>query len=208
MSRTLSRPARYAALGAVLALGLTACATADAESSATATAGEHDHDEDGHDHDEEESESGSTEQASATPRLVMTYDGGIVVVDANSLEVEADIELDGFNRLNSLGDGRHVAVSTTGGFQILDAGTWSQAHGDHYHYYTGEISLTDLMVEAETPGHVVVHDGYSILFDDGTGHVSAFYTSDWTHLVEEGHLDVVREYDAEEAHHGVAVLTE
>ncbi len=52
---------------------------------------------------------------------MVTYDGGIVVLDASSLEVLADFELDGFNRLNSVGDGRHVGVSTSGGWALVDS---------------------------------------------------------------------------------------
>ncbi|MDN4473842.1 hypothetical protein [Demequina zhanjiangensis] len=203
MSRTLSLPARYGTLGVALALGLTACATADAAGDASPS--EH---ADDHAHEEGEAQHGASEASAQTPRLVMTYDGGIVVVDANSLELEADLELEGFNRINPLGDGRHVAVSTAGGFQVLDAGTWSSAHGDHAHYFTGPASLTELMVAAEQPGHVVVHDGLTTLFDDGTGDVSVFHADDWAHMVEEGHLDTIRTYTTAAAHHGVAVTTD
>ncbi|WP_084079530.1 hypothetical protein [Demequina sp. NBRC 110057] len=202
----LKRPALIAGAG-VLMLALAGCATDAAdETSATASATAEAHDE--HDHDHEAEEAAATENAAKTPRLVATYDGGIVVLDASTLETVSDIELAGFNRLNDAGDGRHVAVSTTGGFQILDAGTWSQAHGDHSHYFTSEPALTELTIEATTPGHVVNHDGLTALFDDGTGEVTVVESDEWTHMVEEGHLDVVSEYTADEAHHGVAVATE
>ncbi|WP_284328205.1 hypothetical protein [Demequina litorisediminis] len=64
------------------------------------------------------------------------------------------------------------------------------------------------MIEATTPGHVVNHDGYTAFFDDGTGHVTVVDSAEWEHMVEEGHLDLVREYTTEAAHHGVAVATE
>ncbi|WP_084099964.1 hypothetical protein [Demequina sp. NBRC 110051] len=210
ITRALKRPRLLAGAG-VLILGLAGCASGDAESASQPTASataeahdDHDHEDEGHD---EHEDAAATESAAATPRLVATYDGGIVVLDASTLETVADIELTGFHRLNSAGDGRHVGVSTTGGFEILDAGTWSEAHGDHAHYFTAEPALTDLVVEAETPGHLVNHDGYSALFDDGTGHVVVVDSAEWTHMVEEGHLDVVREYTTEAAHHGVAVAT-
>jgi len=202
---TLQRRAAAAAGAAAFALLLTACATTDAETEASADA-EHEH-EDDHDHDEETT-SASTEMAAQTPRIVVTYDGGVLVLDANTLEVEGDLELDGFTRLNSVGDGRHVAVSTTGGFAILDAGTWSSAHGDHYHYFTADPALTELKLEAETPGHVVVHDGLTAFFDDGTGDVTVVHADEWEHMIEENHFDVVREYTTADAHHGVAVATE
>src|SRR5690606_1489874 len=53
--------------------------------------------------------------------VVATYDGGIYIIDPESLDVVEDIELEGFNRLNPAGDGRHVLVSTSTGFRVLDA---------------------------------------------------------------------------------------
>ncbi len=79
------------------------------------------------------------ERHSATPRLSLSYDGGILVLDATTLEQVADLPVDGFVRLNSAGNGRHVLVSETGGFRVLDAGTWTKAHGDHGHHYTAEL---------------------------------------------------------------------
>ncbi|WP_062524220.1 hypothetical protein [Demequina rhizosphaerae] len=201
----LAKRAATLAGASALVLSLAACATDDTEATTSADAVEvESHD----DHDHEESTSASTEMSAQTPRIVVTYDGGILVLDANTLETEADIELAGFNRLNVAGDGRHVGVSTTGGFQILDAGTWSQAHGDHAHYFTTTPSLTDLMIAAETPGHLVVHDGLAAFFDDGTGKVTVVEADEWEHMVEEGHLDIVREYTTADAHHGVAVASD
>src|SRR5699024_3731865 len=111
----------------------------------------------------------TVEQRAATPRLVATYDGGLLVLDSGTLETVADIPLDGFARVNPAGDGRHVAVSTEGGFRLLDAGTWTEPHGDHSHHYTSAPTLTDAGVDAGTPGHVVVHDGKTAFFDDGSG---------------------------------------
>jgi outer membrane protein assembly factor BamB len=181
-----------AALGLVLPLAILAgCSTgdsaADTTSEPTATA----------------EESAATEAATVTPRLALTYDGGIQVLDATTLEQVADIELDGFNRLNGAGDGRHVFVSTTGGFQLLDAGTWGEPHGDHSHYYTSDPRLTGETFAAETPGHVVVHDGRTALFDDGTGDITVFDSSEAAEPDRE-----LREYTTPSAHHGVAVELE
>ncbi|GIG26006.1 zinc metallochaperone AztD [Cellulomonas denverensis] len=142
----------------------------------------------------------SAESASLKPRLVLTYDGGIQVLDATTLEPVADLELDGFNRVNPAGDGRHVMVSTAGGFQVLDAGTWEQAHGDHAHYFVAEPRLTDLVYDAETPGHVVVHEGRTALFDDGTGQVTIVDSADIADPDTER-----RAFTTPQAHHGVAV---
>ena len=207
-----------AALFGILALGLAACGattpsdTASASASASETGDEHhdEHgDEEGHEGHDHEGEAGAaTEASSRTPRLALTYDGGILVVDANTLETVADLTAEGFNRLNAVGDGRHVAVSTTGGWAILDAGTWSEPHGDHDHYWTSEPALHEVILEAEKPAHVVVHDGLTTFFDDGTGEVTVVHADDWTEAVEHGHLHPIREYQTAQPHHGVAVATE
>ncbi|WP_338403909.1 zinc metallochaperone AztD [Cellulosimicrobium arenosum] len=141
-----------------------------------------------------------SEAATVTPRLVLTHDGGIEILDATTLEPVGDVELPGFNRVNPAGDGRHVLVSTTGGFQVLDAGTWAEPHGDHSHYYTADPLLTDVTYAAEKPGHVVVHDGRTALFDDGTGDVVVLDSA----AVADG-PDGARTLTTPAAHHGVAV---
>ncbi|WP_247600977.1 zinc metallochaperone AztD, partial [Cellulomonas hominis] len=142
----------------------------------------------------------ATEVATAKPRLVLTYDGGIQVLDADTLELVADLSLEGFNRVNAAGDNRHVMVSTTGGFRVLDAGTWSEPHGDHSHSYTSDPVLTDVTWSAEKPGHVVPHEGRTALFDDGTGTITVLDSGEVGDAGAE-----VREPTTPSAHHGVAV---
>lgn len=67
------------------------------------------------------------EKSAASPRLVLTHDGGLTVFDAESLEPISEIPLEGFLRLSNTGDGRHLAVSAEGGFHLLDTGSWSEA---------------------------------------------------------------------------------
>lgn len=141
------------------------------------------------------------ERGTAVTRLAVSYDGGVQVLDADTLEVVADLPAEGYLRLNPAGDGRHVLVSTAGGFQVLDAGTWSEEHGDHAHHFTVDPLLTDVTFPAEKPGHVVVHDGRTALFDDGTGEVTVL---DAAH-VGEGPSDEARSLRTPHAHHGVAV---
>lgn len=143
------------------------------------------------------------EASGPEPRLAVSYDGGVLVLDAESGEVLDSEEIDGFVRLNPAGDGRHVFVNTSDGFTLLDLGSWTEAHGDHGHSYTTDPALTDLTIAAEEPGHVVVHDGITTLFDDGTGDITSFASADLTDAVG-GDLDV-EEFGSEEAHHGVAV---
>jgi len=143
-----------------------------------------------------------TEAPAVRPRLALSYDGGVAVLDAGSLELVGTVALDGFVRLNAAGDGRHALVSTTGGFHVLDVGTWGEAHGDHAHYFNAAPLLTDVVFPAETPGHVVVHAGRTVLFDDGTGTVLAVDSS----AVGAGPAaGDPRGLTTPEAHHGVAV---
>ena len=143
---------------------------------------------------------GGTESASATPRLAVTHDGGVMVVDVSSGEVVAEEELEGFVRASPAGDGRHVLISGAGGWQTLDLGSWSHEHGDHGHHYTGTPGLTGVTFPAEEPGHVVAHDGLTTLFDDGTGTAASFEVDD----LADGEPEVTA-YDTGGAHHGVAV---
>lgn len=144
-----------------------------------------------------------SEEAAHVPRLALTYDGGIQVLDATTLEVVADTPLAGFTRLNPAGDERHLLASTTGGFQVLDVGVWAEPHGDHAHYYSADPALLDLLYPAEVPGHVVVHDGRTVLFDDGTGQVTVVDSA----AVADPDAELT-EYTTPTAHHGVAVALE
>lgn len=152
---------------------------------------------------EEDHASDVREAATASPRLALTYDGGVQVLDALTLEVVADLPLEGFVRLNPAGDGRHVLVSTDEGFRVLDAGTWAEAHGDHAHHYVSDPALTDVVWPAEKPGHAVVHAGRTVLFDDGTGEVVSV-PSEEVAAGPDGAHDV-RTTTTPSAHHGVAV---
>lgn len=142
-----------------------------------------------------------TEQRGATPRLAATYDGGVLVLDAGTLDVVADLPVEGYNRLAPAGDDRHVAVSTSGGFRLLDTGTWAEPHGDHAHHYTAAPRLTEVRVEATKPGHVVVHDGWTTFFDDGTGEITVIGSAEVADVAAER-----REVPSADAHHGVAVV--
>ncbi|MCV7279356.1 hypothetical protein H7J88_06820 [Mycolicibacterium flavescens] len=140
------------------------------------------------------------ERGSATPRLALSYDGGILVVDAATLAPVADIPVEGFVRLNSAANGRHVLVSQTDGFAVLDMGTWSDEHGDHAHHYTATPRLTDMRFGGAQPGHVVAHDQKLTLFSDGTGTVDVVDPEALLDGESEPLASLTRE-----PHHGVAV---
>ena len=117
--------------------------------------------------------------------LVTTYDGGLHVLDGTTLAVAADIPLSGFNRVSPAGDDRHVIVSTSEGFQVLDAGA---------------ATLTDVRFPGAEPGHVVRHAGRTVLFTDGTGQVRVIDPATFGTGAPS-----VQEYTTPEPHHGVAV---
>ncbi|TQK72503.1 zinc metallochaperone AztD [Nocardioides sp. SLBN-35] len=142
----------------------------------------------------------ATEVDGPRPRLAMTYDGGVLVLDAETGKVLLNEEREGFLRLNPAGDERHVLVSGAGGLTALDTGAWTEEHGDHGHSWTAEPRLTDFTIAAEEPGHVVPHHGRTTVFDDGTGQITAFDPADLADGTPE-----VETFRAEQAHHGVAV---
>jgi outer membrane protein assembly factor BamB len=83
---------------------------------------------------------------------------------------------------------------------VLVVGTWSEPHGDHSHSYTADPVLTDLLYPAEKPGHVVVHEGRTALFDDGTGEITVVDSAE----IADPDADT-RALTTPAAHHGVAV---
>lgn len=135
-----------------------------------------------------------------TPRVALTYDGGIVVLDGTTLELEGDMPIDGFTRLNPAGDGRHALVTVPEGFQVLDLGTWTDSSGSQQ----AEPKLTDLMFEADTAGHVVQHGDKTILYADGTSDTTIYTTDDL--LEDPNSLPATEVIEGEEAHHGVSIV--
>lgn len=156
------KPVRLPVAVATMALALTACGSGAQQAAAPA------------------------EPGPAVPDpIVTTYDGGVLVLDGKTLAVAEDIPLPGFNRLNPAGDAEHVMVSTSTGFQALNA-----VHAQ----------LTDVRFPAPKPGHVVRNAGRTVLFSDGTGEVTSFDTAELA-----GGAPATDKHTAAEAHHGVAV---
>lgn len=118
--------------------------------------------------------------------LVATYDGGLYVLDGDTLEVKQDVPRDGFLRVNPAGDDAHVLVTTADGFRVLDA-----ARG----------RLTEETFAAADPGHVVPHGERTVLFADGSGEITAFDPHD----LGDG-LPPVEKFTTPQPHHGVAVV--
>ncbi|MFF2397853.1 zinc metallochaperone AztD [Nocardia sp. NPDC058114] len=155
-SRTTTMVALSAALASAMALS--GCGTADS----------------GHDH---------PHTPGAEP-IALTYDGGIYVLDGASLAQRGEVKIDGYNRLNPVGDDDHLMVSTKDGFRVLDA---------------YEAAFTGTQFPAAKPGHVVRHAGKTVLFADGSGEVTVLDTAQ----VDSGKPTEV--YKAAAPHHGVAI---
>ena len=139
---------------------------------------------------------GTTAASAADPadkhgRVAVSFPGGISVLDGTTLEEVETFESEEFTRLNAAGDGRHIFVTTTAGFQLLD---------------TVEPKLTDLVVDAAAAGHVVRHAGNTVLFDDGTGTTTILETDELA--TADGTLPDVRTHTADSAHHGVSIVLE
>ncbi len=169
-----AHPSRLLALGAggLLAAGCSSDADADADADAEGDAT-------GAPSSAAPSSAPAESVPAPQPRITLTYDGGLLVLDA-------------------AGDGRHALVTTEEGFQVLDAGVWTDGDSS----YAGGSALTDDVFAAEEAGHVVVHGERTVLFSDGTGDVTSFETADL--LTAEG-LPETRAWESEAAHHGVAI---
>lgn len=176
MMKMMSKSIRGRALtGTAMALAistvLTACGGAESSSSTDTTSGR---------------------TASATPAvaiqepLVATFDGGLYILDGESLKLAATIDLPGFNRVNPAGDKDHVVVSTDSGFRVLDA---------------TDQALTGIEYKGAKPGHVVRHAAKTVLFTDGTGEVDVFDPT----ALSGGKKPAGRTYTSAEPHHGVAI---
>ena len=191
-----------ASLVAVAALALAGCSdspgkTGGSQTTATADA-----------NDSKEGNSGGEkaqrkEVSSLKPRLVVSYDGGLLTLEGATGKVLADVKKGGFLRLNPAGDGRHVVVSDGDVFRLFDVGLIAQRHEDHYHYYVASPRLTSAQIKAPKAGHVVNHAGRTSLFSDGDGTVQTFAAD----ALKDGKLDPseIKAFKGGDAHHGVAV---
>ena len=134
--------------------------------------------------------------AEGQSRIALTTDGAILVLDASTLELQAELPIDGFTRVSAAGDASTVFVVTEEGFRVLDTGADDSS----------EPVLTDLVYEAQAAGHVVRHAGRTILFADGTGDTTIINTDDLasaTDALPEGEV-----VPALAPHHGVSIVLE
>lgn len=130
-------------------------------------------------------------EAAATERIAVTYPHGIAVLDGTTLETVKEFDTEEFTRVNPFGDGRTIAVTTSRGFQMLD---------------TAKPALTDLTIPATTAGHVVAHDGKTLLYDDGTGGTTILDTNAFSGGYAAAPTG--ERHKAASAHHGVSIALE
>lgn len=170
---TTRRTPRFAGLAGIAGIVLlaTACSTGPTTNTADDASG------------------GGSGSTNSEGHVAVSYEGGIAVLDATTLEIVEEFDSEEFTRLNAAGDGAHVFVTTSKGFQLLDTVT---------------PELTDLTYAATTPGHVVRHGGKTVLFDDGTGKTTII---DAAELAKAGgSLPEASTYTAAAPHHGVSIV--
>ena len=183
MRSTTIRRGALTVLTSASFLGLAACSSSDGPSDAADTAPT-----------PTATSSGAAGAAPTPPRVAVSYEGGVLVLDGTTLEVVADLDSEEFTRLNPAGDGRHVMVTVADGFQLLDTGAGTES---------GEAELTDVVYPADTPGHVVAHAGRTVMYADGTSDTTVVDSDS----LAEG--DAAAETIAgDEAHHGVSIVLE
>lgn len=161
---------------------------------------DHNHDDHGHGgHDDK-----ATETLEASPRLVVATETGVAVLD-EKLVTLATFTTEARPTLTTVHDGRHVAAvqGTAGKVNIIDAGSWAQGHGEHFHYFTAEPALLDEALKGGKPVHVVGH---------AKAHVTAVYFDEagsaqllTTEALEHHELDDLKTTGAKAPHHGVIV---
>ena len=146
----------------------------------------------------------TTEVSAVTPRILLSHEDGLTLLDAESGEVVKEQDITGFKRLSNAGNGKDVLVTTGKGWEVFSTGIQAKAHGDHFHNYESAPGMTGVTFPGEHPGHVVTHNGRTTLFGDGTGAIRTF---DSAHLdkATPDLMPVMTEAETEDPHHGVAL---
>ena len=122
----------------------------------------------------------TTEVSAVTPRILLSHEDGLTLLDAESGEVVREQDVPGFTRLSNAGNGKDVLVTTGNGWEVFSTGIQAKAHGDHVHNYESAPGMTGVTFPGEHPGHVVTHNGKTTLFADGTGAIGPSTRPTWT----------------------------
>jgi hypothetical protein len=119
------------------------------------------------------------EHARPQPRLVVAdgSDGSVRVYDARrGGRALRQLRVAGPAALTVVEGGRYV-IATQGvqnRVDAIDAGAWSEAHGDHHHHHTQPPKLLPFRLSVPKPVHVVPHDDEVAIFADGDGTARVF----------------------------------
>ena len=143
------------------------------------------------------------ETDAAVSRLVVSYPDHVAVLDAVTLEVEGTFKTDSAPYVQVGADGRHVftLAHQDERVRLVDSGTWTEAHGDHGHYYAADPVWGAYDVDGLSY-HVVSDDERSVVWLDDAGE---FQVIDADHLADPTIEPTV--ITVAEPHHGVAVPT-
>ncbi len=190
MSRPLTRTPALTGFAVLATALLAACGGADA-SSETETATR----------SEETRSAEPTQTDHAEPRAVVAYPDHVAVMDAEQLTDIASFDVKNTPYLAPAADGRHVFAlqHTEKLVRVVDAGSWTESHGDHGHSYVVEPSRPDLELKG-TSYHAVSDDERTVVWDDDAGNFDVVEKSD----LEDGTAQP-KTIDLKDAHHGVAV---
>ncbi|MFD1858917.1 hypothetical protein EHW97_05730 [Aeromicrobium camelliae] len=143
--------------------------------------------------------SGASEEAEAQYHLVAAdaETGAVAIIDlldesVDTVEVAAPVT-------SLASDGRFAYVGADEWTHVLDTGVWTWPHGDHNHYYRGE--LADLDAHGWGDGHAIGGFGTATAaFDDASGEVTVVDRD----ALEDGEVTTAT-FDAGEPHHGFAL---
>lgn len=140
-----------------------------------------------------------TDEAEA--RLVVAYEDAVKVLDAGDLSEIASFAVDSAPYVEIAADGRHVFTleHQQKRVRIVDAGTWTEAHGDHGHSYAVAPSRLDAVIEG-TVYHAISDSAQSVIWNDDTGDIEVIDAADF----EDGFV-TPRIIERNDVHHGVAV---
>lgn len=144
------------------------------------------------------------EVATVKPRILLSDDEGLTLLDAETGEVLKEQALAGFKRLSNAGNGKDVMVITEKGWEVFSTGIKKQAHGDHFHNYESEPGMTGVVFSGDDADHVVTHNGKTNLFADGTGSINTFFSDDLDKATPDL-PPVTEDMTTDAAHHGVAL---
>ncbi|MCT2008257.1 hypothetical protein M3C74_10100 [Micrococcus lylae] len=144
------------------------------------------------------------EVATVKPRILLSDDEGLTLLDAETGDVLKEQALAGFKRLSNAGNGKDIMVITEKGWEVFSTGIKKQAHGDHFHNYESEPGMTGVVFPGDHAGHVVTHNGKTNLFADGTGSINTFISDDLDKATPDL-TPVTEDMTTDAAHHGVAL---